>query len=100
MQRQNLDKDLENVLVDVSITDCEIFTYLLTSQKPVERSVEMKYSEYKSIKNFARVMLAGILISGAVTLYSSAIQEHGSISKAYDAFMQQVDKLPARMYNL
>jgi len=99
MDRQNQDKDLEKVLVDVPITGGEIFTHLLTGQKPVERPVEMTYGEYKSIRNFARVMLAGILITGAVALYSSAIQEHGSISKAYDAFMQQVDKWPARMYN-
>jgi len=99
MERQNRDKDLENVLVDIPITDCEIFTHLLTGQKPVERPVEMTYGEYKSIRNFAKGILAGVLITGAVALYSSAIQEHGSISKAYDVFMQQVDKWPVRMYN-
>ena|GEM_PF-4492874 len=92
------DKDLEKVLVNAPVTDCEIFTHALTGQKPMERPIEMVAGEYKSIRNCARAVLAGILLTGAAVL-SSAVQEHGSISKAYEAFMQQVDKWPAKMYN-
>lgn len=98
MKRQNRNEDLEKkVLVSLPISDSEIFEHLLTGQRPAERPIKMSYEEYKSIRNFARAMLAGVLVIG-VASYFSAIQESGSTSNAYEAFMQQVDKWPARMY--
>ena len=98
MEGQNIDEDLEKVWVDSPISDGEAIVYGLTGHKP-ERPIEMTYGEYKAGRNIERVMVAGLMITIAVALYSSAMQEHGSLSKAYDAFMQQVDKWPAEMYN-
>ena len=98
MGKEKINDDLE-VLVDVPITDFEKFIHLTTGEKPIDRPVRMTYGTYRRIKTQWRVFFASLIATMAIGLYSSAIQEHGSSSKAYDSFMQQVDKWPSRMYN-
>lgn len=88
--------DLEKqVLVNLPITDAEIFTHLFFGQKPVERPIKMSYGGFKFIQTFARIVIAGMLLFTFIGVH----QEYGSFSNTYHSFMQQSENLPPKMYN-
>ncbi len=69
-----------------------------TSGQKIKENYIKNLDRYKSWGKIVKGILVGTLIFDAVALYHFAIQEHGSLSKAYDSYMQQAEKLPAKMF--
>lgn len=89
------DKNDDEVLVEVPLTDIEALEHMLLGVEPVERPVRMSRSDYNSLKY---VGLVALFFSAAVLLgqcYVDVKQNYdGSVSKAYQAYKKQVEKAP------
>lgn len=96
---KNKDDDLE-VLVDVPITDTEKFYHLVGGIEPAKRPVKMKYKTYQRLNWAYRAFAISILLFGTIGSYSSTKQEHGSLSKVYEHFIEEtIEKYPSKMFN-
>jgi len=86
-------------LVNLPITDGEVFAHLLFNEEPQQSPIEMTYGQYKSLRN---ISLAAVVISLSLALINTfyqEIKEHGSLKNSYKHFIEQVDKYPSRMWN-
>ena len=94
MTEDNKNRDLEEILVRLPLTDTEIFGHILLGIKPDERPVKMTRGTYKSIKRFYSIVLTGVLTLGAIHGFSNIKKDYGSISQAFKSFMENLEKIP------
>ena len=53
----------------------------------------------QEVKILSTGVFLGLILVGAIGVYSSEIIKHGSLPKAYESFMKQVDNYPSKMGN-
>lgn len=98
-------KDIEDdnleVLVDLPITDTEIFANIFSfgTIKPVKRPVKMTMREYKDMKSFAGLCLTATIIIGGICFYqtiSKEVEERGSLRNVYNYQIENLEKVPPK----
>jgi hypothetical protein len=91
MYRGDKQGDVERILVDVPLTDSEIFESTVTGRQVRDTRVELSRKKVNFIQNFARASLLGMIVLTGFLEYSEA----GSIKIMYEEFRQESDKIPS-----
>ncbi len=101
LNKMSIDKKFndEEVWIELTPPDPEIFYHLLTGKIAEPRSIKKTKSEVKEMRIIGSIFLAATLAIGTWGLYDHIKTEYGSLGKAYEAQMEKVNKWPTRGWN-
>jgi len=93
--RENLEEKVE---VYLPASNFEMLNHLVTGEKPV-RPVEMNIRDYNDFRKIAIGCMVSVFVLFGVDRCMYINREYnGSLLKAYNAFIEELDKTPSYAY--